>query len=132
MVTLVCCGALSQHRASSIDLSGLEAFWRLVDQLQSTEGATDEHWEAVFATPGYAVLAQRQNADRLLRATLPPALGLAQGEARREVYGMYVAHLRRAVERRAALDAFARTLAESDLGPRAWDLAATWLPAEAL
>ncbi|MHC4989644.1 MAG: hypothetical protein ACYTGC_01585 [Planctomycetota bacterium] len=44
----------------------------------------------------------------------------------------HVAHLRCAVERRAALDAFVSTLAESDLGTRAWDLATPWLPAEAL
>lgn len=47
-------------RASSVDFSGVELFLELTAVLERDEEPSVEEWDALFATPGYAVLIERE------------------------------------------------------------------------
>jgi hypothetical protein len=44
----------------SFDFSGIEEFWKIVDILKADKEPTDEQWQAMFETPGYAELIRRE------------------------------------------------------------------------
>jgi hypothetical protein len=44
----------------SFDFSGIEEFWKIVDILKADKEPTDEQWQAMSETPGYAELIRRE------------------------------------------------------------------------
>ncbi|MFC2164046.1 DUF5700 domain-containing putative Zn-dependent protease [Acidobacteriota bacterium] len=42
------------------DFSGIEEFWKIVDILKTDKDPSEEQWQALFGTPGYAELIQRE------------------------------------------------------------------------
>jgi len=44
----------------SFDFSGIDEFWKIVDVLQADQEPTEEQWQAMFETPGYAELIRRE------------------------------------------------------------------------
>jgi len=49
-----------RSRALSVDFSGVELFLELTATLERDEEPTAEEWDELFATPGYAVLIERE------------------------------------------------------------------------
>jgi hypothetical protein len=45
---------------SSFDFTGIEEFWKIVDILKADKNPTEEQWQALFKTSGYAELIQRE------------------------------------------------------------------------
>lgn len=42
------------------DFSGIEEFWKIVDILKTDKEPTEEQWQSMFETPGYAELIRRE------------------------------------------------------------------------
>jgi hypothetical protein len=60
----LCAGFLLAQEDKNInprfDFSGIEEFWRIADILKTDREPTDEQWQTMFATPGYAALIRRE------------------------------------------------------------------------
>ena len=123
-------------KPAQIDLSGLSPFWKVADQLLQDQDPPQSDWDAIFATPGYALMAKNEGSDRNLRKMLPLALKpslVAEREALSTGFSAILfEHLRGAVERRAEIEAFAEQLAARDLTSEAMRLVSEWLPEGAI
>ena len=121
--------------AQQADYSGLDPFWRVAEMLASGEEPAASAWDAVFATPGYRTLKERDNADRLLKMLLPLALSPSRVAEREDMarsqpmMGLLIAHLRTAYEQREPLRAFQEELEGRALLDEALAATAAWLPA---
>jgi hypothetical protein len=139
--TLLIATALSVLPASTpgtqeqADYSGLEPFWKVAELVAADQEVPDGAWEAVFATPGYRTLRERDNADRFFERLLPMALSEAhRQEAEALVTGqpimeIFLTHLRAAYALREELEAFRAELEGRPLLNEALTAAQAWLPA---
>ena len=127
-------GCAAPERSSPIDFSGVDHFWSIAETLERDETPTPEAWEALFATPGYAVMVAHDNSDSLLQKVLPVALMPSRArehDAWKEAgawEGILADHLRSAVERRPRIEAFRRSIQDRDLACEAAREASAWLP----
>jgi len=117
------------------DYSGLDPFWAVADLVAADQEVPDAAWEAMFATPGYRTLRERDNADRFFARLLPMALSEAHRDeaealiAEQPIMEMFLTHLRAAYELREELEAFRAELEGRPLLDDALTAAQVWLPA---
>jgi hypothetical protein len=116
------------------DYSGLMPFWAIADTVAAGQEPSASAWAALFATPGYRTLRERDNADRFLQRLLPLALSpedAAEAEgviAEQPLAGMFIAHLRAAYEQREELALFRAGLEQRPLLLETVATAQQWLP----
>lgn len=121
--------------AQQADYSGLDPFWNVAEILAAGETPNEVDWAAMYETPGYGSLQARENADRFLARLLPLALHPERSAeadeliAAQPAMGIFIAHLRRAFERRGELTALQKELQERSLIGESLLSAGTWLPA---
>ena len=118
----------------AIDIASIPLFWRIHDTLKQNREPADSLWDALWATPGYALLEQkeRRRADltRAFRLAYRPSLA-AEARAARTASGwvaFVLPHVERIPASRARLEAFVDSLLSADLLGSALELAATLLP----
>ena len=118
------------------DFSGIDPFWRVAEILQADREPTEADWDALFVTPGYAIMKRNDRSDVTLKKLLPlalrPSLAAEADEfiANSGLLGLFVVHLRSAAERRDELDRYRRTIEHRDLVSEALDRTIAWLPAD--
>jgi putative zinc-dependent peptidase DUF5700 len=138
LVTMLATPRLSMPQAQAradTDFSGVDAFWRIVAQLERDVEPDVAAWDSLFASPGYVLLTARYYRRPMvvtaLRAAFMPArraerdslLHAARGEATRAVR-----HLVSLPGRRAQLDAFRARWQREDYLRRAVERAQAFLP----
>ena len=113
------------------DLSGVDRFWNIADQLAADSEPAPVEWRKLLDTPAYRQLAQDQRIQRMLRLAFRPSFGreadsvVATGAYNARV----VQHLRLVREQRVLLKGFRDSLARVDMVGEAGHLAAPFLPA---
>lgn len=123
--------------AQQADFSGLDPFWAVAEMIAAGREPPESAWAALFATPGYRTLKERDNADAFFARLLPLALSPAREAAAREAMaaqplgGMFITHLRAAFERRQDLEALRSELEGRPLADGALIEAQKWLPENA-
>ena len=123
--------------AQQADYSGLDPFWAVAEMVAADREPPETAWAALFATPGYRTLKERESADAFLRRLLPLALSPARAAAAEEaiaaqpVMKVFIRHLRTAFDRRRELAAFRAELESQPLLDHALAAAREWLPAGA-
>jgi len=129
-------GGLEGQSAASpgIDTASIPLFWRIHDTLKQDLEPADSLWDALWATPGYALLQarERRRADltRALQLAYRPSLA-AEARAARTASGwvaFVLPHVERIPASRARLETFVDSLLSADLLGSAIELAATLLP----
>lgn len=137
VLAAACVGPTRRPSGGAVDVSGLAPFWAVAETLQRDEEPPEAAWDALFRTPGYAVMAAHDRSDRFLRTVLPVALMPSRVEERARWEGeqpglaLAAAHLASAVERRAELEELQVGLAQRDLVGEVADRALAWLPPSA-
>lgn len=124
-------GATSPAVAQAPDLSGVDRFWTIADQLASDSEPDSAAWRTLLDTPAYRQLAQDQRIQRQLRLAFLPSLGKKADSvvAAGNYEGRVVLHMRRVREQRAVLQGYRDSLARVDMLGEAGHLAAPFLPA---
>jgi hypothetical protein len=123
------------HLAAQFDLSALPIFWEVHDRLRRGEEPTDSLWNALWGTPGYALLEAKERR----RATLSRALRVAYAPWQRAAadsvlsrngdwLSRVVRHLREVSAARGTLATYERDLSSNDLMERGQRLAQAYLP----
>jgi hypothetical protein len=113
------------------DLSGVDQFWTIADQLAADSEPDSVAWRKLLDTPAYKQLAQDQRVQRMLRLAFRPSFGreadsmVATGTYNARV----IQHLRLVREQRVLLQGFRDSLAKVDMVAEAGRLAAPFLPA---
>jgi len=66
---LLCNVAFSQEKKknASFDFSSIEPFWHIVSVLQQDKEPSDQEWSALFSTPGYKTLIERELPEKWLK-----------------------------------------------------------------
>lgn len=104
----------------SVDFSGVDAFWRVADQLLRDVDPPESQWGALFATPGYAALEERERRRAALtagfRAAFMPSRRVERDEllAKNDWVARVIRHVQPLPESRAAIDAFRRKVELED------------------
>lgn len=122
--------ALAQR---DFDASGLAPFWEIHAVLQSDREPSDEQWNRLWSTPGYALLdlkeRRRASLTRALRLAYRPALAAeADTMAGKGWIGFVLPHLRRIGARRDTVTRFVEALSRSSWFPDARQRAQRYLP----
>lgn len=103
------------------DASGMDAFWLIRWQLGRGHEPSVQEWNALFATPGYAALQERERRrpelERAMRLAFVPALAALRDSAVRvgSFVGRSAAHLMGAPVARDSMERFLATLRTSDV-----------------
>lgn len=119
---------------SILDFSGVDEFWQIQGTLASGREPTRKSWDRLFATPGYALLEERERRRSALEeafrlAYLPEPQGRpAQAGQRKEWVAYVLPHLRTVPEVRAQLDAFREKLEQGPFLQSAVKTAQDYLP----
>ena len=130
-ITLIQCATSAAVAQTSPDMSGVDRFWTIADQLSSDIEPDSVAWRTLLDTPAYRQLAQDQRVQRMLRLAFRPSFGkeadsvLATGTYNARV----IQHLRLVREQRVLLQGFRDSLARVDMLGEAGHLAAPFLPA---
>lgn len=117
------------------DWSGVDAFWRIHDMLKAGDEPTAPQWAALFSTPGYALLDERERRGNALRRgfrlAYKPALrdSLAAEMRTTSWIGMTLPHLVDAGRDRKAIDGFREQFTNLKGLDSGAVLAQEWLPA---
>jgi hypothetical protein len=125
----------SDGRAAAMDFSGIDRFWEIQSTLAAGDEPTPDAWDALFATPGYALLQERERRRDALseafRIAYRPGHEPRSGEgARGEEWIAYVLpHLRRVPQLRRELESFRGTIEQERFLLAAVKRAQTRLPA---
>ena len=112
------------------DLSGVDRFWTIADQLAADSEPDSFAWRRLLDTPAYRQLAQDQRIQRMFRLAFRPSFGreadsvVATGTYNARV----IQHLRLVREQRVPLQGFRDSLARVDMVGEAGHLAAPFLP----
>jgi hypothetical protein len=134
LIALTLMPVASSPVAAQHDFSGVRLFWRIADDLQRDVDPGAVVWDSLFATPGYAVLQERERRRPALmegfRAALMPSRAGQFDSLPAGSWASRVAHhIRDVAGKRAALDAFAVQIGERDVLTNAIARAQTLLPA---
>ncbi|MBC7896473.1 MAG: hypothetical protein H7066_13745 [Cytophagaceae bacterium] len=128
--------ALTPGRANAQgDWSGVDAFWRIHDVLVAGAEPTAAQWTALFATPGYALLEERERRGAALRrafrlAYKPSLRDSLEAEGRTTSWiAMVLPHLAEVSRQRTAIDAFFQQVTATKTLDSGAVLAQAWLPA---
>ena len=114
--------------------SSVDAFWRIHDALRADHEPDEGEWTALMATPGYALLHERERRGPLLRRAFrlayKPSLSdsLAPARTRQDWVAFVLPHLEEVSARRADLSAFRARIGARRLMDSARALAQAWLP----
>lgn len=113
-----------------LDFSGVELFWGVHDTLAADRDPSEAAWGALFSTPGYALLDERERRGPALREAFRSAYMPSRKEgSTSEGWVAYVLpHLREVPPARAKLRSFTSELAAGGLFQMAVDRAQTLLP----
>jgi hypothetical protein len=112
----------------------VDAFWRIQDVLRADREPDAIDWTALMATPGYALLHERERRGPLLRRAFrlayKPSLSdsLAEARTRRDWVASVLPHLEEVSRRRADLGAFREWIGRQSLMDSARALAQASLP----
>lgn len=102
-----------------LDFTGVDAFWDIAATLQAGEPATDEQWDTLFATPGYAALLASEFPSLFFRDAFILALHPAMSDERAALepgkLARTVAHVQRVAEQEEELRAWAAKLQAGNL-----------------
>lgn len=122
----------------SLDWSGVDAFWPICEQLQADHEPDPSRWEALFATPGYALLLKKEPRRALLMeafriAWMPSRVAerdavITTGKHARPWIALVVPHLSDVPRRRQELAEFRQRLERQHLPEAARDRAQEFLP----
>jgi hypothetical protein len=124
-------GHPSTGLAQAPDLSGVDRFWIIADQLAADNEPDSVGWRTLLDTPAYRQLAQDQRVQRMLRLAFRPSFVkeadsvVATGNYNARV----VLHLRRVRAEQVALQGYRDSLGRVDRVGEASHLAAPYLPA---
>ena len=112
------------------DLSGVDRFWAIAEQLQSDIEPDSAGWRRLLDTPAYQQLAQDQRVQRMFRLAFRPSSAKEADSviATGNYNGRVILHLRRVRELRGDLQGFRDSLARVDMLGEAGRLAAPFLP----
>jgi hypothetical protein len=117
------------------DFSGVDAFWRVVAQLERDVEPEMAAWDSLFGTPGYTALAAQQYRPRYVENTLRTAFMPSRRGERDSVLRTRTGETTRAVRhlvslpgRKAQLDAFRARWQREDYLRRAVERARAFLP----
>jgi hypothetical protein len=128
-------GAQVSTTRVDLDWSGVEAFWRIHAVLAADEEPTTAQWDSLFATPGYALLQERERRrDALVRAfrlAYRPSLRaqLDSATAREDWVAFVLPHLRDVPLRRDSVARFRGEIERDALFDQARERAQRLLPA---
>jgi len=120
---------------SSLDTSSLQHFWQVYEILHDDREPSDSIWNALWATPGYALLETRERRrttlTRAMRLAFRPSLRSEKEAALRENSWLSraVAHMSRIPEHRDTLSRFVANLDRGAMD-RGAALAQRYLPPE--
>lgn len=128
------CGQ-SAGTAGAFDFSGADLFWEVHDSLARDVEPPDSLWEALWSTPGYALLDRREgrrpDVTRGFRLAYMPSLRDEADAVAAEPswVARIVRHARQIPRARDSVAAFREELQSSDWMERGRELAQTYLPA---
>lgn len=128
-------GAQAPSTRVDLDWSGVEAFWRIHAVLAADQEPTPVQWDSLFATPGYALLQERERRrDALVRAfrlAYRPSLRaqLDSATAREDWVAFVLPHLRDVPLRRDSVVRFRGEIERDALFDQARERAQSFLPA---
>ena len=134
---LVVCVLTTAWRAqvrSGFDLSGVDAFWHTYDALRRNVEPARADWDAMFATPGYAALEQRERRRVALENATRFAFMPSRAAQRDSVIaaggflGNAVRHLMGIPSARDSIERFRRSLVQSDVIESARRAVAAFVP----
>ncbi|HVT38618.1 MAG TPA: DUF5700 domain-containing putative Zn-dependent protease [Gemmatimonadaceae bacterium] len=114
-------GTAAAQTTPIIDVSGLDQFWRIESVLAQGGEPADSVWDAMWATPGYAMLESREGRRRLLTTAMRLALNPARARAadsaiaRNGWLAMVIPHLRLVASRRDTLRLIERSLGSPEI-----------------
>jgi hypothetical protein len=122
-------------RPPAADLSGLKKFLELTSILEKDEEPMPEQWDALFATPGYAILLQEEFkkdffAERF-RLAFMPSRAEALGEQMKKDTGFraqFLPHYLRVKKMRGAIERWAAEQRPDELYAEALEKACSFLP----
>jgi hypothetical protein len=120
---------------SSLDFSGISAFWKIVETLQEDAEPTPEQWNILFATPGYQVLTQSEFRVSFFKrnfalAFMPSKKAELETALKSKRQRPFLQHYMKALERRSELDAKMVELEKSTVIAAALRRAREYLPDE--
>ncbi|HJU64101.1 MAG TPA: DUF5700 domain-containing putative Zn-dependent protease [Gemmatimonadaceae bacterium] len=124
----------AQSRKVDLDWSGVDAFWRVHAVLASDREPSRALWDSLFATPGYALLQERERRrDALVgafRLAFRPSLRaqLDSAQARADWVAMVLPHLRDVPGRRDSVEKFRGEIERDALFDQARERAQRFLP----
>ena len=124
--------------AQTANFEGIDRFWRVAESLQQKREPTAAEWGALFATPGYAALEQREKRRAALEAGIRAALNPALADERDTLLSgtswtaRVIRHVQGIPLRRAELELVRRKLVDDNFLQRASTLAQTLLPEGAI
>jgi hypothetical protein len=117
------------------DISGIEPFWDVHDTLAADAEPSDSLWEALWSTPGYALLEgverRRPALSDGFRLAFRPSMRAAADSvlAGRSWVARIIPHAREIAEARDSLTGFVEELQSSDWLAQGRELAQSYLPA---
>jgi hypothetical protein len=131
---LLVLAVLGLQAGASFDASGVDAFWRVQGQLARGVEPEAAQWDALFATPGYAALQERERRrpalEQAMRLAFMSSMSAARDSAARTATftGRAVAHLMGAPAARDSMERFLASLRASDVVGVARRRVAAYLP----
>lgn len=113
------------------DLSGLNAFWKIMGKLEKDELPGDAEWEAMFATPGYRLLLTQGFSaqffrEKFIQAFMPSMAEKMGGELESDRW--YLLHYLRIREKRNAIKRHLDSLDYAGITESALSAASSFLP----
>lgn len=114
------------------DVSSVDAFWRIADDLSRDIEPDEEVWASLFRTPGYRALTASEFTQDFFRESwrlaFSPGLGTESPPQRRL---RYIQHYREVLDRKSEIVSFLDSVIRSrDLYKRAVEMAMNHLPRE--
>jgi hypothetical protein len=120
--------------AQTPDFSGVERFWSVASTLQQGREPDPADWDALFATPGYAALEERERRRAALQLGIRAALNPTLAQERDSILAAnswtarVIRHVQALPSRKAELESVRRQLLDDRFLTQAIALAQTLLP----
>ena len=132
--------AIEDQQDHSIDLSGLDLFWGVVDKIQAGGQIVETDWNRLFSHPGYAQIERAGQRRRVVELCLPWAIANPDSpfensdipagvpNFRKGAYSNSCNHIKAILERRSELDTFIADFNEGNLFAASMDRAKAFVP----
>ena len=123
----------ARNIGATLDFSGVDLFWKMMEELSSDREPAESQWASLFETPGYRVLTEREfTRDFFQRnfrtAYMPSKKAELLVALRRSKERPYLNHYVRVRQRKDAIVRYLTGLKASDLSARAMAAASSYLP----